>query len=641
MSRYEFRRENRTLTYRGEGWSIAGEADRGWTSFRIGETEFFHTTDNHGAFSFQGPEGLRAWFPDVGNIGADLDGRYGTVGDGLYTLRMTPDPDLPRCQLYAGFNDVHDHELILYLADGVRLVRGLEAGVERTWSGPLVTAETPDIIEAAGGAILVHRDGPALAIHRDCKIGPMAHPAGGERFAVAFACEGFAANVVDLAIESTPRAATLVAEPRFDVRHDRDGEVKGRATRGVRNPTYDPDSELDFNISFDWLGEAPLHGTAELQIIHALGEPHFDQRVEVKDAAGETALRFDPKFTMPGVSDVWGRLYDDHGELIWVDRYRMLYDYERFQPDLRPPDDLEAFWRAALDEMRSRPLDARFDRIHEDYPELELYDVSFNALPDHRVHAILSVPKHRQGPLPAVVGSHPGTTGLNLQKRADGVYGSKLKRDPRFVQITPLIRGHAVDADNVPFNHPWWGPLDAPRNHAARTWFTMMSRAVDILAERDDLVDMTRIIATGGSQGGSLALATAALDDRVAICLADSPANCMLHEIVTKYASFGPSLGQKPEGQSREQFLHTLSYVDPVHMCPWITCPTYIGCSVGDMTVHSMGPLAAYRNLTALDPSQKAFFPGPSAAHSNSAEAGAFFKQQRDRIAGVHLSETV
>jgi len=637
--RHEFRRTRRTLSYRGEGWSATARPHAGWTSLRVGRAEFLHAAKGRGGFAYLGPDGLSASFPDLGRIGAELDGRYGAVGDGVYTIRVTPDLDRPGCELYAGFNDEADHDLILYLAGDVRLIRVIDPETERARWRPLRPDEAAGPVEARAGVLLVHRQGPAVVVHHACRLGPMPHPDGGERAGLAFTCRGHAPNAIDLAFEPKPRAATFAHEPRFQVTSNHDGEVQGRATRGVQNPTLGPASEIDFNTRFEWLGETPFNGTAELEMVHALGKRHCHQRVGVAEAAGDTRLHFDPELTMPGVSDVWGRLYDDRGELVWVDRYRLLYDYERFEPDVRPPGDLESFWREALETMRSRPLDARFERIHEDDPDLELYDVSFNALHEHRVHAILSVPKDREGLLPAIVASHPGTTGLNLQKRPDGVYGSKLKRDPRFAQITPLVRGHAVDADDVPFNHPWWGPLDAPRNHAARFWFTMMARAVDVLAERDDLVDMNRVLATGGSQGGALALATAALDERVALCLADSPANCMLHEIVTKYPSFGPTLGQKPQGQTLQRYLRTLSYVDPVHLCPWIRCPTYIGCSVGDMTVHAMGPLAAYRNLTALDPSQKAFFPGPRPAHSNSAEAGAFFQRQRDRLAGAPLPE--
>jgi len=651
-----FDRLGGVLRYNAGAWSIRGKAGPGWTSLTVGDAEFLHAPaaapadhgddgdgdaddaghdPRAGAMAFALGDTLNARFPDASHIGAGLDGRHGGFGDGVFVLNLTPDPDRARCRLYAGFNDPRPRELLLYLADGVRLVRALDPDADRTWAPALAPADTLDgaSLDAPHGALLVHRAGPAVAIDHPCRLAALPHPDGDPRPALAFPCNGFAANAVNLDFEPQPRAATLCNQPRFDVAHDRDGQVAGAAARGVGNPDYQPESRVDFKVRFDWLGDRPFHGRAELQIIHALGQTHFEQALDIVDAAGPTELAFSPRFSMPGASDVWARLYSREGQLLWVDRYRMFYDKERFQPDIRRPHDFDAFWKDTLDRMRSRPLNPTFTRVHEDYPDLELYDVTFNALADQPIHAVLSVPVNRDGPLPAIVASHPGTKGLALNKGPDGVYGSKLNRDPRFIQITPLIRGHALDAPDVPFNHPWWGPLDSPHDHAARYWFAAMTRAVDVLAARDDLVDMSRIIARGGSQGGALALAVAGLDDRIALCLADAPSNCQLHEIVTRYGTFGPSLGQMPEGQSIDQFLHTLSYVDPVNLCPSVRCPTCIGVTIGDLTVHSMGGLAAYRNLTALQPDQKALFAGPGNAHANPPEAIARFRELTDAVA--------
>ena len=144
-----------------------------------------------------------------------------------------------------------------------------------------------------------------------------------------------------------------------------------------------------------------------------------------------------------------------------------------------------------------------------------------------------------------------------------------------------------------------------------------MARAIDYLATRPDLVDMKRIVAHGGSQGGALALVTAALDPRVAVCLSDCPANCQPQEIMENYPSFGPSKGCVPAGKTLAEVERALSYYNPVNFAPRIKCPTYVGSNIGDLTVHSMGPLAAYHNLTGLPADQKAFYPGWTHDHGS------------------------
>jgi cephalosporin-C deacetylase-like acetyl esterase len=93
-----------------------------------------------------------------------------------------------------------------------------------------------------------------------------------------------------------------------------------------------------------------------------------------------------------------------------------------------------------------------------------------------------------------------------------------------------------------------------------------------------------------------------------------------------------------PEGKTRDDVIAMLSYFDVANLAAWIKCPTYIGLSVGDLTVHAMGGLAAYRNLTQVPDDQKGFYPGPSHLHANSAEGIARHRAEFDRIAGRPLS---
>jgi cephalosporin-C deacetylase-like acetyl esterase len=110
-----------------------------------------------------------------------------------------------------------------------------------------------------------------------------------------------------------------------------------------------------------------------------------------------------------------------------------------------------------------------------------------------------------------------------------------------------------------------------------------------------------------------------------------------LHEILQHYPSFGPSQGQLPPGQTLPELIRMLSYYDPANLAPWIRCPTYVSLMVGDLTVHSMGGLAVYHQLTGLTPEQKGFYPGPSHFHAGSASGGKQFRAALDRLAGAPL----
>ena len=89
------------------------------------------------------------------------------------------------------------------------------------------------------------------------------------------------------------------------------------------------------------------------------------------------------------------------------------------------------------------------------------------------------------------------------------------------------------------------------------------------------------------------------------------------------YGSFGPTSGQVPEGQTLDDLLRTLSYYDPAHLATRVTCPTVIHQNVGDITVHSMGALGIYCNLTSLPDAKKWVFFGVNGHNHAGAPAGA------------------
>lgn len=590
--RYFFAQDREGLRYEGNGWSLRAVRDRGWVSLKVGDAEFLDSMAiEHSGRRF-------TYFPDLSNIAHDENvGRIGVVADGLHMIKFTPHRTLPEVELYVGANVPGEQRLLMFLADGVRF----ENGAVRHPSGATVPIREPVRAETVDG-----------------------------RLAVVFPMKGFAPNAYHLELPAT-EPLPAVRRVRFDVRSSDDAGHTGLgATWGVVNPIYGPETKLDFGITWE---EAPpdFRGYAELEVVHSLGPPHFYQRVAV--TGGVTRVQFQPKFHLPGVSEVWGRLVTEDHRLLWVNRYRMAWDWPNYRPKIQVEPDFDEFWDATLQELRAIPLEPATRRVDIEHADFELYDVTFNSWRGQRIHAMMYVPREGKRPLPVILGAHPAATGFAPRKRPDGTYGSEVKHDKRFITIGPLIRGHAPDAPDIPFNHPWWGPLEDRDTYVARAWYCAMVRTLDYLATRPDLADMKRIVAMGGSQGGALALVTAGLDSRVAVCLADCPANCQPHEIMNHYASFGPSKGVIPPGKTVAEVERMLSYYNPVNFCPRIKCPTYIGANIGDLTVHSLGPLAAYHNLTGLKADQKGFYPGFTHFHGSGPGLGKKTKEWLDRLA--------
>jgi cephalosporin-C deacetylase-like acetyl esterase len=638
--------EGGKLEFASDDLTIRAQLPLGFDSLRIKGGEFIQGGKGYGGIAFRKPDGTFAsTFTELTNVTHDQS-RCGQLADGMFLLQIITGWTLPDFELYAGFNDTQPHDLVLFMADDVvaltiaRLKQPISTAQQRVMRGAAMgTAFKATEIAA------VHENGAALRIAatNGLSIGVVAAPDGQPRLAVVIPCKGMAANTIACRIEACNGADALTVFPKLTV----ESPTMGQGDPGYKPQSkgywalYEKGAQVDYSVQFGWLGSKPFPGRFVVEARHALGQPHFRLEaspVKLSETNGVTQYRatIRPNFTLPGVSECNFFLQDESGVVLWADRMRFMYDWPAYQPTYSAPTDLKAFWDGTLAELAKVPLDPKIEEtLFKDDPEWEFQHVSFNGWQGKRIHACVYIPKKAAKPLPVFIGAHPGTLGFGANHRADGVYGSQVKTDPRFVTIYPLIRGHLPDATGIPFNQPWWGSLDSRETHAAQAWFCAMVRALDYMATRPEIADMTRVVSSGGSQGGALALATAALDKRVKLCVADSPSNSMLSDSVRPgtYPSFGPTCGQVPPGQTLDDLLRTLSYFDPANLAPWIQCPTVIHLTVGDLTVHSMGGLGVFKNLTGLKDDQKWFFPCVNGHfHGGSAAGGAKAKELMQKL---------
>lgn len=67
------------------------------------------------------------------------------------------------------------------------------------------------------------------------------------------------------------------------------------------------------------------------------------------------------------------------------------------------PEDFDAFWAKTLDETRTYPLDARFERVATGLATVETYDVTFAGFDGQPVKGWFVLPAGTTEPLPVVV----------------------------------------------------------------------------------------------------------------------------------------------------------------------------------------------------------------------------------------------
>jgi cephalosporin-C deacetylase-like acetyl esterase len=275
-------------------------------------------------------------------------------------------------------------------------------------------------------------------------------------------------------------------------------------------------------------------------------------------------------------------------------------DLREYRSSYDAPADFDAFWRDTLASEAGHPLDLELTPVDAKLRTIDVFDVAFRGFGGHPVRAWLRVPRHRDGPLPAVVQFHGYASGRG-HPLDDLLWPSAgyahLLMDTRG-QGGAWAGGATPDPVGAGPSYPGFmtrGIADK-ETYFYRRVFTDAVRAVQAVRSVD-LVDPARVGVVGASQGGGIALAVAGLVPDLRAVHIQAPLLCDIRQAVRAstdgpYLEISGYLGTH-RGAVADVFA-TLSYFDGIAFAQRATAPAWFSTGLLDQVCPPSTAFAAY-----------------------------------------------
>jgi cephalosporin-C deacetylase len=283
---------------------------------------------------------------------------------------------------------------------------------------------------------------------------------------------------------------------------------------------------------------------------------------------------------------------------------------EKVACDNTVPVDFDRYWEKALNDLKEVQPNFRIHKVDSLCSSTRIgYVAEMQSIGNITIRGYYFVPRG--------TGKYPVILHVPGYSYGFSYLGDFKNRVENVAELAICVRGHGISSDKFnPWNKMtlWAYQACDEEGNVYRSIFLDCVRAIEFLLSRAE-IDADRIGVTGGSQGGGLTIATAALcSGHIKACAFFDPFPCdtrhqllirkMVKDELASYTKYY-------YGCTFEKILKIQDYVDTKNFAGKIKCPTYFVTSLFDDDCPPHMGFAAYNRIK----SEKQYKIYPSDSH--------------------------
>ncbi|MFV0365040.1 MAG: acetylxylan esterase [Mangrovibacterium sp.] len=265
------------------------------------------------------------------------------------------------------------------------------------------------------------------------------------------------------------------------------------------------------------------------------------------------------------------------------------------RPTVKRPQDFDAFWSAVIKQARTKDFDTQLEKLDDystDNVNVYLWSIA-TGVEKRRISGYLCMPdddeKH------PVLFAPPGAGVKSFVPYLGFAEAGYISLSIEIHGINPQPNEALYrEVKKVLDNYELKG-MSTPDDYYYKAVYTGCVRAVDYLCSLDSYNG--HCVATGGSQGGALAIVATALNEKVDAVAAFYPALSDITGFLHNRGGGWPRLFR--DGKATEAQINTLSYYDVVNFAKRVNVPGFYSTGFNDNTCCPTSVFSVFNSISA------------------------------------------